>query len=579
MKAARDLFLLLWLASCSHDFAPVAAGPAQPTEETLFAADRIWDVEIDLDPDDVASLQREPFRYVRADVRIGEVELPDSGVRLKGNFSFRPLTSKAGFRIRTDVVHVGQGLGGVRHLTLNNMWQSRGMVSEWLGYQVFAAAGVPAPRCGFARVWVNGVLYGLYASVETEDQAFLGRHFADPTGNLYEAEVTDLSPDQIGDFEQEQGADSSRADLEELAAAVAAAGDDLFFAADALLDTEEFLAFVAGEAVTGHWDGYWSAHNYRLYRDPTSGSWSFIPWGIDQAYERRLDPFDGAGLVTRKCLASPRCLALYTRVARGLVDQVMALDLPLRLDQITALIESSIEEDPRKPYGVGKVRRHQAAIRDYLVTQPAVLARRLSCADGEGERDQDGDDFGACLSDCDDTSAAAHPGLPELCDELDNDCNGFVDDLAGCGCESEEVGGALFLFCDHAMSWSAASQHCAGQGAELAWFDDPAQARSAFTTATARVRDHWYFALNDRAEEDVWRAPSEPISFSDWASDEPDRFIDVDCGVLDLYASGAWSGVRCGEAHPFICRVDGSMSRVDPLTLPVGRFPPRAPGG
>ncbi|HEY8144515.1 MAG TPA: CotH kinase family protein [Kofleriaceae bacterium] len=546
--------LLVTLGACGDNLSPFEPTADLPTETTLFAPDRIWDVEIELDPGDIAALGEEPFEYVRADVRVGGLALPDAGVRLKGTFSFRPLSGKAAFKIRTDWTRAGQTIGAIRRLTLNNMWQSRGMVAEWLGYQVFAAAGVPSPRCGFARVWVNGDLLGLYANVETEDEVFLARHFDDATGNLYEAELTDVSADEIADFEQEQGADTSRADLAALAEAVAVPGDDLFFADDSLLDTGEFLSFVAGEAVIGHWDGYWKAHNYRLYSDPASGQWSFIPWGIDQAYERRLDPFAGAGLVTVKCMASPRCLALYAGVARVLVAEVAALDLPSRLDEMVSLIDESIEEDPRKPYGVDKVHRHQAAIRDYLVDQTASLARRLGCADQDGERDEDGDGAGACLADCDDTSAAAAPGEIEVCDGLDNDCDGFVDDLAGCGCESEEVGGAVLMFCDHPMSWSAARQHCAAQGAELAWFDGPEQARAAFAIAAARVRDHWYFALNDRAEEGVWRDPEDPISSEDWASDEPDSFGDEDCGVLDLYAGGSWSDVRCVDSYPFICR-------------------------
>ena len=548
------LILILVAAACGDNLSPFEPTAEVPTGSTLFAADRIWDVEIDLDPGAAAALADEPFDYVRADVRVGGLALPDAGVRLKGTFSFRPLSGKAAFKIRTDWIRAGQTVGGVRRLTLNNMWQSRGLVSEWLGYQVFAAAGVPSPRCGFARVWVNGELYGLYANVETEDELFLARHYDDPTGNLYEAELTDLSPDEIGDFEQEQGADTSRADLAQLAAAVAAAGDDLFFADPPLIDTGEFLAFVAGEAVTGHWDGYWKAHNYRLYRDPASRQWSFLPWGIDQAYERRLDPFAGAGLVTKKCMASPRCLALYAGGARDLLVELDALDLPARLDRVLQVIDGSIAEDPGMPYGVDKVRRHQAAIRDYLVDQSAALERRLACADQDGELDEDGDGAGACLADCDDSSAEAAPGGTEVCDGLDNDCNRLIDDIAGCGCESEEVGGAVLWFCRHPMSWPAARQHCAAQGAELAWFDGLEQARLAFATATARVRDHWYFALNDRAEEDVWRDPDEPLSWRDWASDEPDSFGDEDCGVLDLYASGAWSDVRCAEPHPFICR-------------------------
>jgi hypothetical protein len=37
---------------------------------------------------------------------------------------------------------------------------------------------------------------------------------------------------------------------------------------------------------------------------------------------------------------------------------------------------------------------------------------------------------GSCGDDCDDTSAAAHPGGVEICDGVDNDCNGVIDDGA-----------------------------------------------------------------------------------------------------------------------------------------------------
>jgi hypothetical protein len=42
--------------------------------------------------------------------------------------------------------------------------------------------------------------------------------------------------------------------------------------------------------------------------------------------------------------------------------------------------------------------------------------------------DDDGDGFSECTGDCDDAHAAAHPGGQEICDGLDNDCNGLVDD-------------------------------------------------------------------------------------------------------------------------------------------------------
>ncbi len=39
-------------------------------------------------------------------------------------------------------------------------------------------------------------------------------------------------------------------------------------------------------------------------------------------------------------------------------------------------------------------------------------------------------EVGSCGDDCDDSNAAAHPGGVEICDGVDNDCNGIIDDNA-----------------------------------------------------------------------------------------------------------------------------------------------------
>jgi Putative metal-binding motif len=47
--------------------------------------------------------------------------------------------------------------------------------------------------------------------------------------------------------------------------------------------------------------------------------------------------------------------------------------------------------------------------------------------------DSDGDGYPSCEGDCNDLDPTIHPGAPETCDGIDNDCNGIVDDSPLCG--------------------------------------------------------------------------------------------------------------------------------------------------
>ena len=75
------------------------------------------------------------------------------------------IDEKAAFKVKfakTDL------LLGLKNLTLNNMAQDPSMVHEALGYEVLRAAGLPAPRTGFAYVRVNDArATALYLNLET----------------------------------------------------------------------------------------------------------------------------------------------------------------------------------------------------------------------------------------------------------------------------------------------------------------------------------------------------------------------------------------------------------------------------
>jgi len=85
---------------------------------------------------------------------------PPSRVRLKGSGSFRTLDEKAAFLLNFDHPVDGQLLDGLEKLALNNMVHATSMEREVLGYELFRAGGVPAPRAAHAVVTVNGAPYG-----------------------------------------------------------------------------------------------------------------------------------------------------------------------------------------------------------------------------------------------------------------------------------------------------------------------------------------------------------------------------------------------------------------------------------
>ena len=142
------------------------------------------------------------YDWFPATVTIDGERHTEIGVRKKG-FIGSQSDTKPSLKLRYDKYVEGQSLGGVmQRMTLNNSIQDPSMINTCLSYQVFAAAGLPAPRCNFAAVTVNGRDLGLYVHVEELKKPFLARHFDSADGNLYEGTISDFTPTHRGTMEK-----------------------------------------------------------------------------------------------------------------------------------------------------------------------------------------------------------------------------------------------------------------------------------------------------------------------------------------------------------------------------------------
>lgn len=341
---------------------PVDPGLSTDASDALFP----WRGLIQLDlylPDEGHDTLLEHDR-VKVEGGIGFEGMLESpvGLGIKGGLgTSRTIDQKCGFKLGLDMYTPGQRLRGMEHITLNTMVSDPSSLHESMAYQLFRDADVPAPRTAHVDLWMNNRYRGLYLHVESVDDQFVKRWFADPTGNLYEGNYgDDLFPDQVDEFGlDEQGVNdvSDRSDLRALAEFLARPpSEELMPELERRVDLDRTLRMWAGEALTGHWDGYiWGQNNYRLYHDPSKDQWTWLPWGTDNTFQTGRDPHKVQGHAIAFCLAIPSCAARYDAALWEMADRMDQLDCQGWADDVVPRNRELFEDDKLKEASVAEM--------------------------------------------------------------------------------------------------------------------------------------------------------------------------------------------------------------------------------
>ena len=236
--------------------------------DDIFPRDRVLEVDITLADKDWDTLRYQsrnffealqpkrqfeevdsPYTYVEASVTIDGVAFSNVGLRKKG-FIGSQSTSRPSIKIKLNHTDKKAGIEGVTILTFNNNNQDNTLMSQFMGYELFNAAGSPASRCALAKVTVNGKNLGVYAHVESVKKQLAKRSFGNSKGTLYEGTVVDFHENWEGSFEKKFGKDKpGREHIVKVINALKGKGGDVFFGGKA-----------AGRALaptSGEHDGEW----------------------------------------------------------------------------------------------------------------------------------------------------------------------------------------------------------------------------------------------------------------------------------------------------------------------------------
>lgn len=94
------------------------------------------------------------FPYAKAAFEVGEKTFENVGIRYKGGGSYVTSSGRLqrNVKVELDRYDEAQSFGGLKTVTLNSESADPTKLREVLGYAIYRAAGVPAPRTAFAEV-------------------------------------------------------------------------------------------------------------------------------------------------------------------------------------------------------------------------------------------------------------------------------------------------------------------------------------------------------------------------------------------------------------------------------------------
>jgi spore coat protein CotH len=222
-------------------------------------------------------------------------QLMDSvGIQLKGNSSYNSIPGvKKSFKISFDEF-VAQKFDGLKTLNLNNGFKDPSFLREKLMCDFLNGHNIPAPRCTYADVYINGTHWGFYMMVEQVNKTFLTDRFGNNDGNLFKGDPHGdlrwhgtLQSSYYGDYELKTNETvNDWTDLIHLVDRINNPSPTEFYdSLESVMISDLAIKAWAANNLFVNLDSYLgSGHNYYFYDDFITNKFEWITWDVNEAF-------------------------------------------------------------------------------------------------------------------------------------------------------------------------------------------------------------------------------------------------------------------------------------------------------
>ncbi len=270
---------------------------AQNEGDSIFNSDQVHEIYITFNQVsywDSLTAYFSTDQYMQGDLTMDGNLIPSVGVKFKGNSSYNNSSRKKSFKIDLNEYVSGQDINGLKKFNLNNGFKDPSFLREKIACDFYNEHGLHAPRCTFAKVYLNGVYWGLYNFIEeTDTKQFLNKHFSYHDGNMFKGDpsgdlryITNQASSYYSKYELHTNETvNDWSDLVELITKINNSGAAFHDSLETILNTSNFIDQWVALDMFVNLDSYLgSGHNYFLYHDTNLDKFEWVAWDLNESF-------------------------------------------------------------------------------------------------------------------------------------------------------------------------------------------------------------------------------------------------------------------------------------------------------